>query len=185
MIELPIPCLISIDQGTPQAVTTLPLVILQATNSSTTSTRLKRIQMQSSITFTTAPAGGLIPPIVTVSFGLYTGATAGGTTVTAVPTDGGLQGVYTPQTAFKALTTILGTGFSNQSSWSWNTALDFDISGIREITTGSGFGTPPAVTEDESKAGAVWALVMTGTLAQGFNLTGVVNFDECGSAYHE
>lgn len=157
---MPVPCKISIDGGTPQSITAAATVILQGTNSSAKPVRLKRIQLQSSNT-------GSTQQVVTLSLGYYATGTAAGSTPVAVPVDEGLTGVYTPSTVFKAITTTLGTTFTNKMTWQWNTANPFDIvDGLQEL-------------QDEFPAAKVWALILP-TAPTAFNLTGTVNFEEFG-----
>jgi|ERR1700677_2408576 hypothetical protein len=157
---MPIPMKVSIDGGTPQSITAAATVILQGTNSSSKPIRLKRIQMQSSNT-------GSTQQIVTVSYGYYATATAGGTTVTGLPVEEGLIGVYTGSTTFKAVTTTLGTTFTNHISWQWNTANPFDIlDGLLEL-------------QDEIPSSKVWAIILP-TAPTAFSLTGTVNYEEFG-----
>ena len=153
---MPTPCRISIDAGTPQAITTAATVILQGTNSASKPVRLKRIQLQSNQT-------GANQQIVTVQLVTYTGATAGGTTVTAVPVNDALTGVYSPATAFKAITTTMGTTPANKLAWQWNTANPFDI-----------------VDGLEFAVSKIWAIIIPTAPSVGFNLTGTVNFEEFG-----
>jgi hypothetical protein len=155
-----VPCKVSIDGGTPQSITAAPTVILQGTNSASKPTRMKRIELQSSNT-------GSTQQIVTVSLGYYATGTAGGTTVAAVPVDEGLTGVYTPSTLFKAITTTMGTTFTNKKTWQWNTANPFDIvDGLLEL-------------QDEWPVSKVWALILP-TAPVAFSLTGTVHFEEFG-----
>jgi hypothetical protein len=157
---MPIPCKVSIDGGTPQSITAAPTVILQGTNSASKPIRLKRLQLQSNNTGTTQQ-------VITVSLGFYGTATAAGSTPVAVPVDEGLTGVYTPTTIFKAITTTLGTSFTNKMSWQWNTANPFDIlDGLQEL-------------QDEFPVSKVWALILP-TAPVAFNLTGTVNYEEFG-----
>jgi hypothetical protein len=115
---MPVACRVSIDGGTPQAITAAPTVIIQGTNSAGKPTRIKRIELQSSNT-------GLTQQVITVSFGFYSAGTGAGSSPTAVPLDEALAGIYSPATTFKAITTTLGTGFTNKKSWQWNTANAF------------------------------------------------------------
>ena len=157
---MPIPCKISIDGGTPQSITAAPTVILQGTNSASKPTRLKRIELQSNNT-------GSTQQVVTVSLGYYATATAGGSTPVAVPVDEGLTGTYSPSTVFKAITTTMGTTFTNKQSWQWNTANPFDeVLGLLEL-------------QHEYPVSKVWAIILP-TAPTAFNLTGTAFFEEFG-----
>jgi len=157
---MPIPCKISIDGGTPQSITAAQTVILQGTNSSSKPVRLKRIELQSNNT-------GSTQQTITVSLGFYATCTAGGATPVAVPVDEGLTGVYTPSTVFKAITTTMGTTFTNKQSFTWNTANPFDeMLGLQEL-------------QHEFSAAKVWALILP-TAPVAFNLTGTVFYEEFG-----
>jgi hypothetical protein len=157
---MPIPCKVSIDAGTPQSVTAAPTVILQGTNSSAKPVRLKRIELQSNNT-------GSTQQVITVSLGFYATGTAGGATPAATPVDEGLTGIYTPSTVFKAITTTMGTTFTNKTSWQWNTANPFDeMLGLTEL-------------QHEYSAAKVWAIILP-TAPTAFNLTGTVFFEEFG-----
>lgn len=125
---MPVACKVSADGGSALVIsTTNPTVLLQGTNSSGKPTRLKRFELQSNNT-------GSGQQILTLSYGFYATGTAGGTTVTAVPNDEGLTGIYTPSTTFKANTTTLGTTFTQKKSWQWNTANPFDlVDGLQEL----------------------------------------------------
>lgn len=159
---MPVPCRISIDAGTPIAITAAPTVVLQGTNSASKPIRLKRIQLESNQT-------GATQQTVQVQLITYATATStGGTTPTAAPEDDALVGVYTPATGFRAGTTTLGTTATNKESWYWNTANPFDITlGMVELQT-------------EFAVSKVWALIMPAGPASPFNLTGTVNFEEFG-----
>src|SRR5271165_4040820 len=155
---MPIPCKISIDGGTPVVIATGSSVVLQGTNSSSKPTRLKRIQLQSNNTGTTQQ-------IVTIQYLFYATGTAAGTTVTAVPVDEGLTGIYTPSTLFKANTATLGTTPTVKYAWQWNTANPFDIvEGLLEL-------------QEEIPVSKPWALLAV-SVGTSFNLTGTVNFEE-------
>lgn len=157
---MPVPCKVSIDAGSLQSITAAATVILQGTNSASKPIRLKRIQLQSS-------NNGSNQQVILLSLGYYATATSAGTTVTAVPVDEGLTGVYTPATTFKAITTTLGTTFTNKMSWQWNTANPFDIvDGLLEL-------------QDEFPVSKVWALILP-TAPVAFLLTGTVNYEEFG-----
>jgi hypothetical protein len=157
---VPIPMNVSIDGGTPQSITAAATVILQGTNSGSKPIRFKRIQMQSSNT-------GSTQQVVTVSYGWYATGTAGGTTVTGIPVEEGLIGVYTGSTIFKAVTTTLGTTFTNHFSWQWNTANPFDIlDGLLELQT-------------EIPSSKVWAFILP-TAPTAFSLTGTLSYEEFG-----
>src|SRR6266705_1903933 len=138
---MPIPCKLSIDTGTPQSITAAPTVIIQGTNSASKPVRLKRIELQSSNT-------GSTQQTITVSLGYYATGTASGSTPVAVPVDEGLTGVYTPSTVFKAITTTMGTTFTNKQSWTWNTANPFDeMLGLSEL-------------QHEFPSAKVWAIIL-------------------------
>lgn len=157
---MPVPCKVSIDGGALQSITAAPTVILQGTNSASKPVRLKRIQLQSNNT-------GSTQQVILVSMGYYATGTAGGATPVAVPVDEGLTGVYTPSTVFKAITTTMGTTFTNKITWQWNTANPFDlVDGLTEL-------------QDEFPASKVWALILPAA-PTAFSLTGTVNFEEFG-----
>lgn len=157
---MPVNCKVSIDGGTPQSITAAPTVILQGTNSSSKPTQIQRIELQSNNT-------GSNQQVITLSLGYYATGTAGGSTPVAVPVDEGLTGVYTPATVFKAITTTMGTTFTNKMSWQWNTANPFDlVDGLAEI-------------QNEFPSAKVWALILP-TAPVAFNLTGTVRFKEFG-----
>ena len=138
---MPIPCKVSIDGGTPQAITAAPTVILQGTNSAAKPVRMKRIELQSNNT-------GSNQQVITVSLGYYSTGTAAGATPVAVPVDEGLTGVYSPATVFKAITTTMGTTFTNKQSWQWNTANPFDeVLGLIEL-------------QHEFPSAKVWAIIL-------------------------
>ena len=158
---MPTPCRISIDAGTPQAITAAPTVVLQGTNSASKPTRLKRIQLQSNQT-------GANQQIVQVELVTYATGTAAGTTVTAATVNDAISAVYTPATTFKAITTTMGTTPTNKIMWQWNTANPFDIvDGLLEL-------------QDEFAVSKVWAIIIPVAPSVGFNLTGTVNFEEFG-----
>lgn len=158
---MPVAMRVSIDGGTPVSVTAAPTVVLQGTNSASKPTRLKRIQLQSSNT-------GASQQVITVSFGFYaTGSGAGGSTPTGVPEDEGLTGVYTGSTLFRAVTTTMGTTFTNKITWQWLSANPFDIvDGMPELMT-------------EIPVSKVWAIIIP-TAPVAFSITGVVNYEEFG-----
>jgi hypothetical protein len=157
---MPVSCRVSIDGGALQSITAAPTVIIQGTNSANKPIRLKRIQLQSNNT-------GSSQQVILVSFGFYATGTSAGSTPVAVPTDEGLTGVYTPATVFKAITTTMGTTFTNKMTWQWNTANPFDIvDGLAEL-------------QDEDAAAKVWALILP-SAPTAFSLTGTVNFEEFG-----
>lgn len=157
---MPIGCKISIDGGTPQSITAAPTVILQGTNSAAKPVQIMRIEMQSNNT-------GSSQQVVTVSLGYYATGTAGGATPVAVPIDEGLTGVYTPATVFKAITTTMGTTFTNKMTWQWNTANPFDeTDGLIDL-------------QNEFPSAKVWAIILP-TAPTAFNLTGTVRFKEFG-----
>jgi hypothetical protein len=157
---MPIACKVSIDGGTPQSITAAPTVILQGTQSASKPSRFKRLEMQSSNT-------GSAQQVITVSFGFYATGTAGGSSPAAVPVDEGLTGVYSPSTVFKAITTTMGTTFTNKQSWQWNTANPFDeMLGIVEL-------------QHEEPVSKVWAIILP-TSPTAFNLTGTAFFEEFG-----
>lgn len=157
---MPIPCKLSIDGGTPQSITAAPTVVIQGTNSASKPVRVKRFELQSNNT-------GSAQQVITVSFGFYATGTAGGASPAAVPVDEGLTGVYTPTTAFKAVTTTMGTTFTNKQSWQWNTANPFDeLLGLVEL-------------QHEIPVSKVWAIILP-TAPTAFNLTGTLFFEEFG-----
>jgi len=157
---MPIQCKVSIDGGTPQSITAAPTVIIQGTNSASKPVRGKRIELQSSNT-------GSNQQVITVSYGLYATGTAAGSSPSAVPVDEGLTGVYTPTTTFKAITTTMGTTFTNKQTWQWNTANPFDeMLGNLELQT-------------EESVSKVWAIILP-TAPTAFNLTGTLFFEEFG-----
>jgi hypothetical protein len=157
---MPIACKTSIDGGALQSITAAPTVILQGTNSASKSIRFKRIQLQSNNT-------GSTQQTILLSYGFYATGTAGGATPVAVPVDEGLTGVYTPSTVFKAITTTMGTTFTNKMTWQWNTANPFDLmDGLQEL-------------QDEVPVSKVWAIILP-TAPTAFSLTGTVNFEEFG-----
>lgn len=157
---MPTPCKVSIDSGSLQSITAAPTVILQGTDSSAKPVRLKRIQLQSNNT-------GSTQQVVLLSLGYYATGTAGGATPVAVPVNEGLTGVYTPATVFKAITTTMGTTFTNKMTWQWNTANPFDVvDGLQEL-------------QDEFPSAKVWALILP-TAPTAFSLTGTVNYEEFG-----
>jgi hypothetical protein len=157
---MPIPMKVSIDQGTPQSITAAATVLIQGTNSAGKPIRFKRIELNSS-------NNGSSQQVVTISYGFYATGTAGGTTVVATPVDEGLTGVYTGATTFKAITTTLGTTFTQKSTWQWNTANPFDeVSGNLEL-------------QGEVPVSKVWALILP-TAPVSFNLTGNVFYEEFG-----
>ncbi|MGH8335954.1 MAG: hypothetical protein ACRETL_03845 [Gammaproteobacteria bacterium] len=160
---MPIPCKVSLDAGTPLAVSTsVATLLLQGTNSSGKPIRLKRIQLQSN-------NPGASQQILQINYGFYTTASAsGGTTPSATPVDMGLSGIYTPATLFRANTTTLGTTFAQQQTWQWNTANYFDLTeGMLEI-------------QDEIPVSKVWALVIPTAPGAAVSVTGAVNFEEFG-----
>lgn len=157
---MPVACKVSIDGGALQSITAAPTVILQGTNSASKPVRMKRIQLQSNNT-------GSTQQVILLSLGYYATGTAGGATPVAVPVDEGLTGVYTPSTAFKAITTTMGTTFTNKITWQWNTANPFDlVDGLSEL-------------QDEFPVSKVWALILPAA-PTAFSLTGTVNFEEFG-----
>lgn len=157
---MPIPLKISIDGGTPASITAAPTVLIQGTNSAGKPVRLTRIELQSNNT-------GSNQQVTTVSLGYYATGTAGGSTPVGVPTDEGLTGVYTGSTVFKAVTTTMGTTFTNKKSWQWNTANPFDIlNGLEKL-------------QDEFPVSKVWAIILP-TAPTAFNLTGTVHYEEFG-----
>ena len=157
---MPTPCKVSIDGGSLQSITAAPTVILQGTNSASKPVRLKRIQLQSNNL-------GSNQQSVILSLGYYATGTAGGSTPVAVPVNEGLTGIYTPATTFKAITTTMGTTFTNKMSWQWNTANYFDlVDGLLEL-------------QDEFPVSKVWALIIP-VAPTAFSLTGTVNFEEFG-----
>ena len=159
---MPVPCRLSIDNGTPVSITAAPTVVVQATNSASKPVRIKRIQIQSNQTGATQQ---------TVLLQLITYATAtstGGTTPTANAVDDALVGVYSPATAFRVGTTTLGTTPTNKAQWYWNTANPFDITeGMSEI-------------QDEFPVSKIWAILIPVAPSAPFNLTGTLNFEEFG-----
>lgn len=157
---MPVPCKVSIDGGALQSVTAAPTVIIQGTNSSAKPIRLKRLELQANNT-------GSTQQVILVSLGYYATGTAGGATPVAVPVDEGLTGVYTPSTAFKAITTTMGTTFTNKQTWQWNTANPFDeVLGLVEL-------------QHEFPAAKVWAIILPAA-PTAFSLTGSVFFEEFG-----
>lgn len=154
------PCLISIDAGTPIVVPTSPFIVLQGTNYSTKPIRLKRIQLQSN-------QNGATQQVVAIQLGTYTTASStGGTVPTAIPVDSGSG--YTPVTTFRAGTATMGTTFANREQWQWNTAIPFDIvEGLESL-------------QDEFQVSKVWALIIPVAPGASFSLTGTVNFEEFG-----
>lgn len=157
---MPIPMKVSIDSGTPQSITAAPTVLIQGTNSAGKPVRIKRLELQSNNT-------GSTQQVVTVSFGFYATGTAAGTTVVGVPVDEGLTGVYTGATLFKAITTTMGTTFTQKKTWQWLTPNPFDIvDGLLEL-------------QEEIGVSKVWAVIIP-TAPVAFNLTGTVHFEEFG-----
>jgi hypothetical protein len=157
---MPIALKLSIDGGTPASVTAAPTVVLQGTNSAAKSIRFKRFEIQSSNT-------GSNQQIITVSFGYYATGTAGGSTPVAVPVNEGLTGVYTGTTVFKAITTTMGTTFTNKYTYQWNSANPLDVLlGLPEL-------------QDEIPVSKVWALIIP-TAPTAFSLTGTVHYEEFG-----
>lgn len=157
---MPTPCKVSIDGGALQSITAAPTVIIQGTNSSSKPVRLKRLQLQSNNT-------GSTQQVILVSLGYYATGTAAGSSPVAVPVNEGLTGVYTPSTTFKAITTTMGTTFTNKMTWQWNTANPFDIvDGLSEL-------------QDEFPSSKVWAVILP-SAPTAFSLTGTINFEEFG-----
>lgn len=157
---MPIPMKVSIDGGTPQSITAAPTVLLQGTTSAGKPVRIKRVELQSSNT-------GSTQQVVTVSFGFYATGTAAGATVVGVPVDEGLTGVYTGATLFKAITTTMGTTFTQKKTWQWLTPNPFDIvDGLLEL-------------QEEIGVSKAWAIIIP-TAPVAFNLTGLVHYEEFG-----
>jgi hypothetical protein len=164
-----ITCAVSIDGGTPQAITAAPTVILQGVNSASKPVRIRRIQLQSNNFASSSQS-------VVVSYGFYAnGATTGGSTPVAIPVEAGLVGIYTPATAFKAITTQMGVApFVPRYSWQWNTGDPFDPTFTPGATKASG---KPTGFDDGTRASVVWAFILP-QAATPFSLTGSLEFDE-------
>lgn len=158
---MPVNMKVSIDGGTPVGVTAAATVILQGTNSASKPIRIQRVELQSNNT-------GASQQVITVSYGFYaTGSGAGGSTPTGTPVDEGLTGVYTGSTLFRAVTTTLGTTFTNKKTWQWLSANPFDIVlGMESLM-------------DEIPVSKVWAFIIP-TAPVAFNITGTVYYQEFG-----
>jgi hypothetical protein len=176
-----ITCRASLDGGAPQAITAAPTVILQGTCAANRGVRLRRLFMQSNAYSTFNPDNTLIAnqQSVQVSLGTYSAGTAGGSTPVAYPINEALLASYAPSTAFKAITTTMGTPpFFPISSWSWLLVNAFDVT---FSTSGSGNlqgGGEPPMPGDGFKASAIFAFILAQGPAKAFGLTGFLEYDE-------
>jgi hypothetical protein len=167
-----IQCRVSIDGGVPQPITAAPTVIIQGVNSAAKPVRIRRIQLQSNNSRLTSQS-------LLISYGFYTnGATTGGSTPVGVPVEAGLVGIYTPATAFKAITTQMGVApFFPRYSWQWNTGDPFDPTFTPGAAVGRAAGKAAGLDEG-TRVSTVWAFILPQGPATGFSLTGTLEFDE-------
>ena len=161
---MPVPCLVDAGAGSAISVpaSTNAFLFAQGTNSSGKPTRLKRFTLTSNNT-------GASQQTIELQLGTYaTGSSTGGSSRTAVPVDHGLQGVYSPSTAFYCGTATMGTTFTNIWSGYWNTANPFDWQeGMLEI-------------QDEFPVSKVWAIITPAGPANGCSAALIVWFEEFG-----
>jgi hypothetical protein len=175
-----VPCIVSIDGGTPQLLNPVGTVILQGTTSATTPLRILRFELAPSQiggSLSVYPASNVS---LTVQFGYYSvGQATGGLTPVGIPINEGLLGLYTPQTSFVAMTTSLGAAFVPLYSWFWDNSRVF---GLFDAFRVNGPGSPTFDTATQVKQSLVWAFVIPAQfispLQQPFYVTGTLAFEE-------
>jgi len=179
--EVPIPCRVQIDGGTPQVVNPVGTVIFQITPTATTAVRINDIRLQSTTPGVSVlnPAYASIQQSILLQFGVYSVTPAtGGLTPTPLPTDDVLIGEYNPSTSFRTFTSALGNGFLPMMAWQWNYLEEFTLRpsvGYLSVDRVS----PQGADSLAVKSPAVWALIMPAPSGQfAFSMTGSVEFTE-------
>jgi hypothetical protein len=190
---MPQTCRVDITGGTPQVINPVGTIIAQITPAANVAVRILNIEIQSNQynppqNLPMSPGSPTVEQAIFLQWGIYAAfpSSSGGLQPLAVPTDEVLQGLYSPSTLFRTVTTNLGGGFAPSRGFIWNTTRNFsscwDSASGSDSPNSSRRSLDGGAYGQAVKAPAVYALIMPGAyippLQQPFNITGYIEFSE-------